>query len=279
MIYLFDTSGINHLHDDPDCEAIVHNLIVTNEVYVSALNVAEVVGTANPRRRKSLLLLLRKLTQKGRPLEEPLTLVRRSIDAYLRGLFYNIWVGPKNDGVWHVLEDPTRLEGDSREKCERMLRELERDFREGHQEARDPIQAASVSDGRPFRSAGGFLRTYASNEPFLCEVVNGLNVVGTSLSKTETMKMLRVVQSLAGYLVAWGESIYRRGIASSEYGKHNAGIVDILFAVYLGAVDRFVTNDRKQYETLRLVKRMYAPNCEVLMFDSFKKRILSGVGP
>lgn len=42
MIYLFDTSGINRLHDDPSRGAIEAGLVSTNEVWISALNVAEV---------------------------------------------------------------------------------------------------------------------------------------------------------------------------------------------------------------------------------------------
>lgn len=63
MIYLLDMSGINRLHDEPDCDAITRGLISTNEVWISALNVAEVGQTSEISRRMSLLHLLKVLTQ------------------------------------------------------------------------------------------------------------------------------------------------------------------------------------------------------------------------
>jgi hypothetical protein len=68
--------------------------------------------------------------------------------------------------------------------------------------------------------------------------------------------------------------IYCRSIARSGYGARNAGNVDIWFGAYLAQVDRFVTNDLKQYQTLRLVARMFAPKCEILKYDSFRQRLV-----
>ena len=111
MIYLFDTSAINRLYDDPDGAAIAEGLAVTNEVWVSALNVGEAARTQDRVRRDSLLGLLKKLTGTRRPLELPILLIRRAIEAYSNNAAtIEASVGETNEMVWQVLQNPTLLD-------------------------------------------------------------------------------------------------------------------------------------------------------------------------
>ncbi len=277
MIYLFDTSGINRLHDDPDCDAIKIGLVSTNQVWISALNVAEAGQTSKRSRRISLLHLLKALTRERRPLEFPTILIQRGIEAYSKRLpNIDLSVSENNDDIWQVLLDPTLLDEAAMIKWSQPLRKFEEEFLSTHRSARPHFQKL-FAKGDPFpKSAAELLRTYASNVTFLHDTVNPIykNVVGAELPTSETMHLLQTLPQLTGFLLTWGHSIYCRSIARSGYGARNAGNVDIWFGAYLAQVDRFVTNDLKQYQTLRLVARMFAPKCEILKYDSFRQRLV-----
>jgi hypothetical protein len=277
LIYLLDTSGINRLHDDPDCDAIKKGLISTNEVWISALNVAEVGQTSELSHRMSLLHLLKELTQGRRPLEFPTILIQRGIEAYSRRLpSIDISISEKSEDIWQVLIDPTLLDDEALSKWSEPLQRFEKDFLETHRSARPHFQNL-IANGKPIlKSAAELLRVYASNETFLYDIVNPIykKIVHDDLPASETMDLLLALPQLTGFLLTWGHSIYRRSIARSGYGTRNAGNVDIWFGAYLAQVDRFVTDDLKQYQALRLIARMIAPKCEVLRYDSFRRRLV-----
>ena len=277
MIYLLDTSGINRLHDDPDCDAIKKGLISANQVWISALNVAEVGQTSENSRRISLLQLLKVLTDGRRPLEFPTILIQRCIVAYSKKLpSIDISISGNSEDIWQVLIDPTLLDDAALIKWSQPLRKFEKKFLATHRSARPHFQKL-IGKREPFpKSAAELLKAYASNEAFLHDIVNPIykNVVGADLPVSETMDLLRALPQLAGFLLTWGHSIYCRSIAQSGYGIRNAGNIDIWFGSYLAQVDRFVTNDLKQYQALRLVARMIAPKCEVLRYDSFRRRLI-----
>jgi hypothetical protein len=277
MIYLFDTSGINRLHDDPDCDAIATGLVSTNEVWISALNVAEVGQTSEHSRRMSLLHLLKVLTRSRRPLEFPTILIQRGIEAYSKRLpSIDISISENSEDIWQVMIDPTLLDEAAMSKWSQPLREFEEKFLATHRSARPHFQNL-FAKGEPFpKSAAELLRAFVSKETFLHDIVNPIykNVVGADLLASETMHLLQALPQLTGFLLAWGHSIYCRAITRSGYGARNAGNVDIWFGAYLAQVDRFVTSDLKQYQTLRLVARMFAPKCEILRYDSFRRRLV-----
>lgn len=281
MIYLLDTSGINRLHDDPACDAIDTGLVATNEVWISALNVAEVGQTSEHSRRMSLLRLLKVLTQGRRPLEFPTILIQRGIEAYSkRWPNIDLSVGDKNEDIWQVLLDPTLLDETTIIRWSQPLRKFEDEFLATHRSARPYIQNL-FTKGVPFpKSAAKFLKYCASDETFLHDIVNPIykDVVGADLPISETMDLLRALPQLTGFLLTWGHSIYRRAIARSGYGTNNAGNVDIWFGAYLAQVDKFVTDDPKQHQALRLVALMFAPKCEILRYDSFRRRMVIETG-
>ena len=277
MNYLFDTSGINRLHDDPACDAIKTGLVSTNEVWISALNVAEVGQTSEHSRRVSLLHLLKVLTRGRRPLEFPTILIQRGIKAYSKRLpSIDISISENSEDIWQVLIDPTILDDAAISKWSQPLRKFEDEFLVSHRSARPHFQDLFLKGGPSPKSAAELLRAYASNETFLHDIVNPIykKAVGAELPVSETMHLLRALPQLTGFLLTWGHSIYCRAIARSGYGTRNAGNVDIWFGAYLAQADRFITNDLKQYQALRLAARMFAPKCEILRYDSFRRRLV-----
>src|ERR1044072_8445596 len=61
MIFCFDASAINKLHDDPDSDAILAGLKAAHSHYISSINIAEILATKREERRHSLLVLTSRL--------------------------------------------------------------------------------------------------------------------------------------------------------------------------------------------------------------------------
>lgn len=230
--------------------------------------------TQNSRRRESLLRLLKRCSNGRLPLETPNFLLRRAIIAFSEGHdSLSISIGPENQGAWDVLNTPHNVDEDYRRALSVILKDIEGEFRDIHQNNRPLMQSALQNDTNRPKSAAKFFRTQLNKEDLLYESVSQFyeDVVGTPLERKKSIDLLKALPQLSGFLLAWGHSIYRRGLLNSGYGNNNAGHVDLWFATYLAHVNCFITDDKKQYQALRMIKRIYAPDCEVLRYDTFKR--------
>jgi len=281
MVFLFDTSGVNRLHDDPASEAIVAGLIGTNTVRVSALNVVEAARTPDPGRRLSLLRLLKRMTGGDRPLEMPNTLARRAMTAYSRRLpCLDSSIDAEADVLWGMLVDPSVADDETRRALDAGQEKLESEFLGCHQRARPHFQDLFRNGVLAPRRAAAPIRHFMRSTQFLHEdVVNPIyrQQTGADLPASEMDEMFHVAPEVAGFLLGWAHSIHQRSIALEGFGSRNAGIVDLWFATYLGRVDRFITADRRQYRALRLVARIMAPRCGVVRFCRFRRRLLGNL--
>src|SRR5688500_8815222 len=86
MIYCFDTSALNHLHDDPEAATVPAGLPAANTGWITALSVNEVGITEDAERRTAVLQQQRKLTGDSRPLQIPNRLIGERAAAYAAGL-------------------------------------------------------------------------------------------------------------------------------------------------------------------------------------------------
>ncbi len=279
MIYLFDTSGVNRLYDDPDGTALITALKATNQIWVSSLNIVEAGCTADEERRNSLLCLLKKMTGDGSPLEVPTLLIRRYISAYFqRTPSANCSVGEETDSLWQILNAPDSVDEDQRRQLYAWHQELEKEFSLTHKNARPHFQSYFRGEcSRPSRAAD-LIRVYMADEMLKHDVVNRIyrRGVGEDLPRSEVADLLLAVPELAGFLLAWAYSIQKRTVAIENYGRKNAGILDLWYAVYLPRIARFVTDDCEQYKALRFVAKAVAPGCEVIRYHSFRDRTVIG---
>jgi hypothetical protein len=77
------------------------------------------------------------------------------------------------------------------------------------------------------------------------------------------------------YFASWAYLIYRRAIQLSRYGKNtNAGMMDLLFAVYLESCDVFITDDVQQRRALRILSKVGRRRPRVQSYDDFRSRLL-----
>lgn len=281
MIYCFDTSGINRLHDEPDRTAIVTGLVSTSVVRVTALNVIEVGGTADTERRESLLRLLGELAPGVRPLASPTVLLRILAKAHAEGNDRPIISLPdEENGIWAGLNSPEGHNENTRQAVLRWKQGLEGPFREAHETARPILREFFTPSGtsRP-EAPSDVIRHYSNSEDFLHEIVAPLyqNATGHQLARTALREFFSRIRSWPLYFSGWAYAIYERAIQDSGYGhRGKAGTIDLSCAVYLPFCDRFVTDDVAQRKALRLVNvhNSRMPKTHVLSYEAFRGSLL-----
>jgi hypothetical protein len=176
MIYCFDTSALNRLHDDADMKSLRDGIIATNTVWITALNVIEAGITENIGRRLSLLQLQKKLSGHRRPLQIPNHLIRELAVAYAnRRPSGDLSIAEDQDGIWVALNDPEAIDETTRQELYHWKSDLENDFKASHAKARPDFQQLFVSGiaARP-PSALSLLRHYRKSEDFLFEALSDI---------------------------------------------------------------------------------------------------------
>jgi hypothetical protein len=281
MIYCFETSAVNQLHDDPDGPAIIQGLFGSgNEIRITALNVIEVIGTRDADRRISLLRLLSETARGVRPLAIPSDLLIAAARGYhQRQDKFDVSISAEQDGLWIAMQDPEAVQTEDRIEVLEWSSDRERTFLDSHRNGRPDFQRI-FKDGAPRpRSASELIRNYNSNDDFLYEVVGPIyeRVVGSPLPREELRQFLQLSPTVwALFLAAWAYSIFGRGIRIDRYSADfNAGMIDIANAAYLPLCDVFVTEDRNQRKALRAVSPLSEPRRpRILSYSAFRKRVL-----
>lgn len=278
-VYVFDTSAVNRLLDDAECSHIVTGICAAGEVRVSFLNVVEAARTTHHDRRRRLLLLLRDLTRGKRPLEDPVLLVKRAMLAYSkRAPSIDLSVGEDNAAAWGILQDPSLIDEAARQQIYMQGLELEKWFHDYFLSQRAEFKATFTGAFRDRQRVANWLKAYRDHTTLAASLVRPLykSTVGLDLPAEEVGALLDTVPELAALLLAWGFAFYRRVIATADYGRKNAGLFDVWFAVYQPRIDRLVTNDRRQYWALRSIALVVAPQCQVVSYDDLRRRLVVG---
>jgi hypothetical protein len=171
MIYVFDTSAINELHNDSERQFLVTGLLATNNPRISALNVIEAVGTKDDQLRRSLVNLLKTLSHGFRPLATPNTLLKIITNAYERNdRRPDISSPEEEDSIWIALNSPDELDEETRQEVLDWKISLESPFTDAHREARPQLQALFESGDAPRpRSVAQLIRYYRDNDELILE--------------------------------------------------------------------------------------------------------------
>jgi hypothetical protein len=278
MIYCFDTSALNHLHDDPEAANLTTGLLATNTVWITALNVIEVGITEDAERRNSLLQLQRKLTDNKKPLQIANRLIRERAAAYAAGLDRAVSSVSEEDGVWIALNNPQLVNEVLRQELYRWKKELEDDFCQAHEKARPDFQQLFDSGVERPRTAASLLRHYSRSEDFLFELTSGIyeEVTGVKLRREELSQFFQAVPQWAFFCLGWAYAVYARAIRLEKFGRKNAGNIDLWCAAYLPSCDVFITEDFNQYKALRLINTFNQRRTEVLLYSRLRQRLLIG---
>ena len=278
MDYIFDTSAINRLHDDPQHEAIVAGLQAGNRVLISEWNLIEVIGTSNFERRLSLCRLMKQLTRGYMPLLNPTVLLRKLTLAYVRNE-ENVSISHDQDSrdAWDLLQHPEQcLDEEARQSLYQEKRRMEEGFTRSHQVGRIQFPDLFPPGERP-RSFGQTLQFFCREpltfHPTVAATYKG--VTGNELSPDEMRQLFTDLPEWALYFGGWAQGMYARALQAQNYGAStNAGAIDLLFAVYLEHCDFLVTDDFRQYQALRVLKCLARRKTKPILYRELRKRLV-----
>jgi hypothetical protein len=288
MIYCFDTSAINAVHDDEERDEVLSRLLkFPNRIHITCVNIAEVVSTPVESRRHSLLLLLKQMSNGTNPLMMPNKLIRRATKAFAKGKSsLTITISREDASFWWLMDDPTSASDVEQREALQWKKSLEQPFIDAHREARPAFQSLfSDAEPRP-RSLAQLLRSFRQQDSAIYDFLKRFykKETGRYLSRDTMWRMFEILPQWPLYLAGWGHEMFARAIRTSNYGiKGKPGTLDLWCAIYLPICDRFVTNDDGQYRALRLLnvlnKRFFETptKTHVLRYDRFKEELFAGV--
>jgi len=277
MIYCFDTSALNYLHDDPEVANIIVGLTASNTIWITSLNVIEASITNNTERRISLLKLQKQLARDIRPLQIPSILLRESAVAYATRIDRrDLSIGKNQDGIWNVLNNPEQIDSAAQQGLYNWKKKIEDTFRQTHTRGHVHFQKLFESKEKRPQNAAALLRHYSLNEDFLFDVSADIyeTVTGAKLKREELSQFFRSTPHWPFFFLGWAYAIYARAIQKEKYGDNNAGNVDIWCATYLPSCDIFVTADAEQFKALRLINTFNLRPCVVLRYSEFRTRMI-----
>jgi hypothetical protein len=163
--------------------------------------------------------------------------------------------------------------------------DLEAGNAQSNEDLRHDLERDVFSHGRPRPQAPGqLLRVYLrAGWQLKYDIPSKVykRETGKVLPLSELDNFLSAKPSLwVLYLMAYAFSIYYGSVWHNELGPRNrAGIIDLLYAVYLPLCDVFVTHDLKhggQYDALRLLNAFSSkrPRAHVLPWNRFRELLL-----
>lgn len=254
-LYL-DTSAINAIADeDSGVRPRVISLITSiHRPFIGIFNVAELASTACSARRRELLSTAGLLSVGFEPLARPGDILLRAVEAFDKGIRCINFSIPKDDrGAYIALRDPAAIDEAARTDAYRWKTDEEAWFAQMHQTAQNKAKAML---GTPARSVtlGRFVDRLSS-PALLTEVMSSLLAASPIPSRLtgRELEILRQLEPWRFYLSAMGVTIYDHLVRPRK--SKNAGSIDVQQAVYLAAVDAFVTNDRAQRRITRIAGR------------------------
>ena len=230
-------------------------------------------------KRTGLLSLLGTLANNTRPLEVPNEYLFRIARAYQRGeAVCSASVEGDSESLWHLLQSPRGLMEDGPSYLAAWSGENESLLLQANTEARSAFQSiiASGTEKRP-RSAARWIRQFMADEVELTGYLSPMyqHATGARIEQSAVQKFLTEAPEWRLYLCTWMHSAYRQAIQLKNFGKgKNAGMMDLLCAVYLTRCDVFVTHDTAQRRALRLLAHISPNRPRIQSWVDFRRRLL-----
>jgi hypothetical protein len=279
--YVFDTSAINRLHDDLHRNEIVAGVIAANHVFVSELNLVEVMTTRVETRRISLVLLMKQLARGVMPLLTPTTLLKKLTIACLDGQSSPAITSDETaPEAWRAMQHPEKfLDEDARQGFYEEKQNIEKRFTHIHRVARTELPDIFPTGQRP-KSFGQAIRFFCRNPLSLFATTAAVykGVTGRNIDLDGMRQLFIDVPEWPLFLAGWAQGLYSRALQELNYGaRTNVGTVDLWFALYLEHCDFLVTDDRLQYKALRVINvlaQRRRPRANVLLYDQFRRRLV-----
>jgi hypothetical protein len=282
-----DTSAINNVLDDPECSRLVERITERYDVYISGLNILEIAKTRSAGRRESLRAAAKQLGRDFEPLELPNHLVRQLCALHAKGAHTMRWsVADERRQFWIAMSQPESLGESERQEALVWANDLETGNTQANEELRADLERDVFQNGTPRpQTPGQLLRVYLkAGWQLKYDIPSKVykRETGRVLPLSELDNFLSARPSIwVLYLMAYAFSVYYGSVWHHEFGPRNrAGIIDLLYAVYLPLCDVFVTHDTKhggQYDALRVLNVFSSrrPRAHVLNWNRFRALLLA----
>lgn len=237
--------------------------MVALQVYPSVPNVLEALKHPNGEVRRDLLSALRRWLAERPLLPWPAELLRLAGEAIARG---QVQFTIRSESLDQLVERPRELKAD-RERAERFLADVEKNFREQFDELRPHVQREIKAQG--LRDRWPTLRAYLEEEWSNEDVLDHFATImwkgaGVACAKPH----IRQILSSEPWRIALeciGAAMYYRAVVH-EQQRNPAGFVDLSQLVYVSAHTRsriFVTDDASLYESASGILVGRYPNVRV----------------
>jgi hypothetical protein len=287
----FDTSTINNLMMDSEVERLTTTLLERYDVYITALNVAEIGKTNSAQKREQLRAFEKRLAREYEPLDMPNEIIKKITRAFHCGeTAVTFSVTDDRESLWIAMSEPNSVGDEERAELASWADGLEQLNQESAASFRARVDQifAAEPNSRP-RSATAVLRFYLKAPWSL------LYWLPSQVYKLETGRVLplsRLDDLLMAepsiwplYLGAYAFLIYSGSFWQPQHGPRNTvGLLDVWSSVYLPFCDVFVTHDRGnkrrdgswrtrgQYQALRVINTLNSrkPRTRILTWEQFR---------
>jgi hypothetical protein len=226
---IVDTNVLKYLEDDDTRERVVRSLAVADlRIWPSAMNALEVVRHENPRARGRLLRSIRELIPKQFLLPMPLSLLKSSAEALLRGQ-KGFTTGPSH--LEWLVREPERIEERHVLNAGRILDDSQRTWDEAHRAGRKAVRALLKSKGvrDPWGSAAEFLDRQWTTRAHLDSYIEAF-WRELKLEGDPPIDLLLSHELWRLYFEGLGATVYERTVLNqSPKPAHSADVIQLVY--------------------------------------------------
>jgi hypothetical protein len=275
MIFCFDTSAINQLHDDTDKKTILAGLKAAHRTYITSVNIAEILATKNEDRRRSLLVLASNLAGENDILVFPHDLLQTRMKDYAAG-------NPRRD-IDHLVGEGTfrnflEIDEKNRDEYLQWKERMDKSF-DWFATGRPKLEDVFLKGTERPESLSDLIRNHYSDKTFLHSIVSDLyqKTTGREIEPDNIQPLFEAMPELPIFLLAMANAAYERCMKTEGYGaKGKAGACDLWAAAYMPLYDYFVTFDQDQYKNFRRANVLNSRRTQILLYNRFKERLFIG---
>jgi hypothetical protein len=279
-IIIFDTSGINHLADEEDFNALAAGLRAGYHTRLTGSNIEEIAATTAAEDRGKLLDTCQLLLASGDCIDPFNWLVEKHVKAFDQHPKEYLWkrINVLNAEVAKVIVERTmfgdELAGQSKQSAKESKQSFEFIFcsmRAGF----DEIFANGTKRPDTFEEFINILRRPGG--AFWTAYANKFYARNVSTEPEESMvrDFTDRCPPFLMMVMATAKAQYERAIVEKPKGKRRAGRLDLLMSIYLPYCRVFVTHDDDQEACLREMATVANLEVEVLAYREFRGRLLA----
>lgn len=277
---ILDTSGVNHLADDPERPSLMAGITSGYFSRITSTNIEEIAANVGTERKTQLLDVCQALLAKG----ECITAYQEIIASMSRDFDRN--------GLFNWQHLPVRFEEAEREIVKREIICDEKLAKEQLSElkAQDKVFRKTFTDPRPHFDE--IFQKHGERLTDLKVLVEALQTgkggafwtIGGDLYKRVTGRepdektIRRFVDACPPFellLLAICMAEFEYTIRDLRFGtSYRAGRMDFYSAVYLPYCDQFVTADDRQFNALKEIVRVAGLPTKIVHYSDFRQRLL-----